>query len=108
MQPIERETVSGAIGWARINFFVPSHDRISSIHFADTAPEIADQFVKRLVFSLGWQVSVEVANEADAKRDVVEIVAMHVSAVELAGPSVPDLDLTVPRRGAVANDEVIC
>ena len=108
MQPIEWESVSGAVGWTRINFFVPSHDRISSIHFADTPPEVADQFVKRFVFRLGRQISVEVAYEADANRDIVEIVAMDVSAVELPGPPVPDLNLTIPRGGAVADDEMIC
>jgi hypothetical protein len=107
VQPIEWETVSGTIGWTRVNFFVPSHNRIPSIHFADAAPEITDQFVERFIFRLRWQVSVEVAHEADPKRDIIEIVAMYVSAVELPGPPVPDLDLTVPGGGTVADDEVI-
>ena len=38
VEPVERETVSRAIGGARIYFFVSSYDRIFPVHFADPAP----------------------------------------------------------------------
>ena len=96
MEPVERETVSGAIGGARINFLVSSDDGISSVHFADSSTEIPDQFVQRFIFRLRRQVPVEVAHQADANGDVVKVVAVHVSTIQLPNPTVANLDLTVP------------
>ena len=96
VEPVERKTVSRAIGGARIYFFVSSYDRIFSIHFADPAPEITDQLIERFIFRLGRQVPIEVPHQADADRDIVEIIAVNVSAVQLPDPTVADLDLTVP------------
>src|ERR1700747_698585 len=64
VEPAQGETVSRAIGRARVNFFVSSYDGISSIDFADAPPKIADQFVERFVFGFGGQISVEVAHQA--------------------------------------------
>ena len=40
VEPVKREAVSRAIGWPRINFFVSSDDRITSIDFADAAAKV--------------------------------------------------------------------
>ena len=95
MEPVERKAVSRAIGGARIYFFVASDDRIFSIHFADPAPEIADQLIERLIFRFSREVSIEIPHQADADGDIIEIIAVNVSAVQLPDPTVADLDLTV-------------
>jgi hypothetical protein len=66
VEPVEGETVAGAIGGARINFFVSSDDGISTVDFADPSSEIADQFVEGFIFRLGGEVPVEVAHQANA------------------------------------------
>ena len=96
VEPVERETVSRAVGGARINFFVSSYNRIFSVHFADPAPQITDQLIERFVFRFSRQVSIEIPDQADADGDIVKIIAVNVSAVQLPDPTVADLDLTVP------------
>jgi hypothetical protein len=95
VEPGEGEAVSRAIGGAGIYFFVSSYDRIFSIHFADPAPEITDQLIERLIFRFSREVPIEIPHQADADRDIIEIIAVNVSAVQLPDPTVADLDLTV-------------
>jgi hypothetical protein len=96
VKPVERKTASRAIGGPRIYFFVSSYDRIFPVYFADPAPEVTDQLVERFIFRLGREVPIEVSHQADADGDIVEIIAVNVSAVQLPDPTVADLDLTVP------------
>ena len=96
VEPVERKAVSRAIGGARIYFFVASDDRIFSIHFADPAPEITDQLIERFIFRFSRQVPIEIPDQADADGDIVKIIAVNVTAVQLPDPTVADLDLTVP------------
>jgi hypothetical protein len=96
VEPVERETVSRAVGGARINFFVSSYNRIFPVHFADPAPQITDQLIERFVFRFSRQVPIEIPDQADADGDIVKIIAVNVSAVQLPDPAVADLDLTVP------------
>ena len=96
VEPVERETVTRAVGGARIYFFVSSYDRIFPVHFADPAPQITDQLIERFVFRFSRQVPIEIPDQADADGDIVEIIAVNVSAVQLPDPTVADLDLTVP------------
>ena len=96
VEPVERETVSRAVGGARINFFVSSYNRIFSVHFADPAPQITDQLIERFVFRFSRQVPIKIPDQADADGDIVKIIAVNVSAVQLPDPTVADLDLTVP------------
>src|SRR5439155_9425587 len=52
-------------------------------------------------------VAVEVAYQTNAERDVVQIIAVHVAAVDLTAPAVADFDLAISRRCAVANHKMI-
>ena len=95
VEPVEWKAVSRAIGGARIYFFMSAYDRIFSVHFADPAPEITDQLIERLIFRFSREVPIEIPHQADADGDIIEIIAVNVSAVQLPDPTVADLDLTV-------------
>jgi hypothetical protein len=40
-------------------------------------------------------VSIEIAYETNAERDVVQIIAVHMTAIYLTPPSIADFDLAV-------------
>ena len=53
-------------------------------------------------------VAVEIADEANAECDAVEVIAMHMAAVDLASPPIAYFDLAVAGRATVADDKVVC
>src|SRR5215471_10327641 len=93
VKPIQREPVSRTVGRPRIDFFVTTHNRIPAVDLANTSPEIADQLVQGFVLGFCGQIAIEIAHQADADRNIVQIVAMDVAAAELTNPAIPDFDL---------------
>src|SRR5260221_2605908 len=83
------------------------YDRRLAVDLADARPQVADQLFETFELLPRGQVAVEIADEADAERDVVEIIAVDVAAVDLPHPAVADLDFAVAARGAVADDEMV-
>jgi hypothetical protein len=62
---------------------------------AATLPQIANQFLTCVELRARRLVSIEIANETNAERDVVQIIAVHMTAVYLTPPSIADFDLAV-------------
>ena len=56
---------------------------------------------------LGGCVAVEIAHETDAERDVVQVVARDMAAVDLSGPAASDFDFSIARGISIADDEVV-
>jgi hypothetical protein len=52
-------------------------------------------------------IAIEIAHQTNAKRDVVQVIAVNVSAVDLTAPAITHFDLAVAGRGAVPDDEVV-
>ena len=71
MQPVEREPVSGAIGWAWIDFFMTKHNRVSTIRFTDPPAKITDELVQCIVLGSSGKIAIEIADQADAECDIV-------------------------------------
>jgi hypothetical protein len=107
MQPIEWKTISGAIGGTRVYLFVTQHNRVAAVDFADPLSKISNQFVQGFVLSSRGEIAIEITHQANAERNVIEIVAVDVSACELNYPTIADFDLPVSARGPVTNDEMI-
>ncbi len=84
-----------------------TNDRILAVNLADTSPEIADQLVQGFVLGFCGQIAIEIADEADADGNIVQIVAMNMASVELANPAISDFDLTVSRRRAISDHEMV-
>ena len=66
-----------------------------TVDFADPPSKISNQFVQGVVLSSGGKITIKIAHQANTDRDVVEIVAVYVSAGELNDPSIANLDLAV-------------
>ena len=50
---------------------------------------------------------IEIADQADPERDVVQVIAMNMAAIDLAPPAIAHLDLAVSGRCPIPNDKVI-
>ena len=108
-EPGIRESVAGTIGrplgW--IHFTMRADDGVMRIDFSAAFPQIIDQLFAGLQLTARRLTAIEIADQTNAERDVVQIVAVHVSAVDLAPPAIAHFDLAVAGRGAVADHEMI-
>lgn len=106
---MERKPVSGTISRppGRVDFAVGFHNGLLKVDFSHAKAEISDQFLKRFKLLPCRLTVVEIANQADAKRDIIEVIAVDMAAVDLAPPAVAYLNLTVARGGAVADDKMV-
>ena len=83
------------------------HDRIMIAHLPAALPEIADQFFAAIELRARRLVAIEIADQANAERDVVEIIAVNVAAIDLSAPTVPHFDLAVAGGSSIADHEMI-
>src|ERR687887_2857591 len=79
----------------------------ASLGFAAALAQVANQFLTRVELRARRLVPIEIAYEANAERDVVQIIAVYMAAVDLAPPAIADFDLAVTGRSAVADHEMI-
>jgi len=84
----------------------PDNDVVSR-DLAAALPQVADQFFARFELCPRGLVAIEIAHQTDAERDVVQVIAVDMAAVDLAAPAVSHFDLAVAGRCPIANDEVI-
>ncbi len=108
VKPVEWETVPRTIGRYGVDFLMTADGGVTPIDLADPLPQITDQLVDRFILRPGGQVAIEIADQADADRDVVEVVAVHMPPGNLVNPAIADLDLAVAGGAAVANHKMIC
>ena len=52
-------------------------------------------------------IAIEITDQTNPERDVVQVIAVDVAAVDLSPPTVPYFDLAVAGRSSVANHEMI-
>ena len=109
-EPRIRKIVAGAIcrPARRIDFTVWLHRYRTPLGFATAIPQVANEFLTRVELCARRLVSIEIAHETNAERDVVQIIAVHVAAIDLASPAIADFDLAVTGRCAVADHKMIC
>ena len=84
----------------------PHRDR-APLGFAAAFSQVTDEFFARVELRTRWLVPIEIAYQTNAKRDVVQIIAVHVAAIDLASPPIANLDLAVAGRCSIADNEVI-
>ena len=84
-----------------------SHRYLASVGPAAALSEIADQFFARIELRARWLVAIEVADQTNAERNVVQVIAVHVAAVDLAAPAIAHFNLAITGRGSVANHKMI-
>ena len=84
----------------------PDRD-LAPVNLAAAFPQITDEFFTRFELRARWLVAIEIAYQTNAERNVVQIVAVHVAAIDLASPTIAHFDLAITSRCSVADDEVI-
>ena len=77
------------------------------VDFPAAFSQILDQLFARFQLTPRRLTAIKIADQTNAERDVVQVVAVHVPAIDLAPPAIAHLDLAVSRRGAVADNEMI-
>ena len=107
MEPVQRESIPGAIGGARIDLLVATDKGVVAIDFANPLAKVSNQLFEGQVLSLGRQVPIEVANQADPDRYVIQVVAVHMAAGKLVYPAVADFDLSIAGGSTVADYEMV-
>ena len=83
------------------------HDGVVIVDLAATLPQIADQFFAAIELRARRLVAIEIANQTNAERDIIQIIAVHMPAVNLPAPAIAHFNLAVAGRCSVADDEVI-
>ena len=84
------------------------HRYLSPVDLAATFSQVADQFFARIELRARWLVAIEIADQTNAERNIVQIIAVHVAAVDLASPAIAYFDLTVAGGSSVADHEMVC
>ena len=84
------------------------HRDLSSVDLAATFSQVADEFFARIELRARWLVAIEIADQTNAQRNIVQIIAVYVAAVDLASPAIAYFDLTVAGGSSVADHEMVC
>ena len=79
----------------RIDFTVWFYRNGASPGATATLSQIADEFLTSVELRACWLIPIEIAYQTNAERDIVEIIAVHVAAIDLTPPAIPDFDLPI-------------
>ena len=80
---------------------------LASLGLAATFAQKANAFFARVELCTRWLVAIEIAYQTNAERNVVQIIAVHMAAVDLTLPAVANFDLAVAAGSAVADHKVV-
>jgi len=69
--------------------------------------QIIDQLFARFQLAARRLIAIEIADQTNAKSDVVEVIAVHVAAIDLPPPAIANLDLAVTGGRAITDDKMI-
>ena len=83
------------------------HGNVASARPAAALSQVTDEFFARVELRARWLVAIKIADQTNAERNVVQIIAVHVAAVDLTPPTIAHFDLAVARGSAVANHKVV-
>ena len=82
-------------------------ENIAIVDFPAALPQVTDQFFTGIELCPGRLIAIKIAYQANAESDVVEIIAVNMSAVYLTAPSIAHFNLAITGGCAVADDKVI-
>jgi len=84
-----------------------AHRNRASIGLTATISQIADEFLACVKLRARWLATIEIADQTDAERNVVQVIAVHVPAVDLAAPPIAHFNLAVSRGRSVPDHKMI-
>ena len=91
----------------RIDLPVRFHDGPLPVDLPDALAQKADELVECSQLPRSRRVVIEIADEANAERDVIQVIAMHVATRDLPPPAISDFDFAVTGRAAVADHKMV-
>jgi len=108
-KPGIRKIVSWAIGWPTrwIHFAVWPHGNRAPLGLTATFSQIADEFLACVKLRARRLATIEIADQTNPERNVVQIITVHVPAVDLATPAIAHFHLAVSCGCSVPDDEMI-
>ena len=83
------------------------HGNVAPVDLAATFSKVANEFFARFELRARWLVAIKIAYQTNAQRNVVQIIAVNVAAVNLTPPAIPHLYLAIPGRCSVTDHEMI-
>ncbi len=83
------------------------HDGVVIVDLAAALPQVADEFLAALELRARRLVAIEIADQTNAERDVIQVITMHMPAVDLPAPAIAHFNLAVARRCPITDDKVI-
>ena len=84
-----------------------SHRYLASVGFAAAFTQVTNEFLARFELCARGLISIEIAHETNAERNIVQIIAVHVATIDLTTPTVAHFYLPVPGRRAIPDHEMI-
>ena len=87
MEPIERKAVPRAISGNRVDLFVSEDDGVFPVDLPDPLPQVSDQLIESLILSLGGKIPIEIADQADTDRNVIQVIAVDVATGGAGAPN---------------------
>ncbi len=83
------------------------HRNRAPVGLTATFSQIADEFLACVKLRARWLATIEIADQTNAKRNVIQIVTVHVPAVDLAAPAIARFNLAVSCGCSVPDHEMI-
>ena len=83
------------------------HNDLVTGSLAAALPQVADQLFARFKLCTGRLVAIEIAYQTNAQRNIVQIIAVNVAAVDLTPPTIAYFNLAVACGCSVADHEVV-
>ena len=83
------------------------HDRPVVADFAAPLAEITNELFTTFELRASGLVTIKIADQTNPERDVVQVIAVNMAAVDLPAPTIADFDLPVPGRSSIADDKVV-
>ena len=83
------------------------HRNGAPVGLAATFAQVTDEFFARVELRARWLVAIEIAYQTNAERNVVQIIAVNVAAVDLTPPTIAYFNLTVACGCSIADHEVV-
>jgi len=83
------------------------HRNGAPLGFAATFAQVTDEFFARVELRARRLVAIKIAYQTNADRNVVQIIAVNVAAVDLTPPPIAHFDLAVACGCSVADHEMV-
>ena len=83
------------------------HDGVVIVDLAAALPQVADEFLAALELRARRLVAIEIADQTNAERDVIQVITMHMPAVDLPAPAIAHFNLAVSRGRSVSDHKMI-